>query len=173
MGSPGIKEGDKEKRATLSTADFLEIFRSWFFFCVQRVCAPDECQRSHGWDQEFRNMKDFAEKQKKCYQWVPWRFLDTEKLGKAHLAKTSVVGKTIMEKEDSVTSRPRGDIVVNDIGLLIGKITIFADMIQKVRREVVKIENLISTSTKRILEYIHLREDSMSNNNLKCDPSKV
>ncbi|KAL2749228.1 putative multidrug resistance-associated protein lethal(2)03659 isoform X1 [Vespula maculifrons] len=64
------------------------------------------------------------------------------------------------------------DIVVNDIGLLIGKITIFADMIQKVRRLVVKIENLISTSAERILEYIHLREDSMSNNDLKCDSSE-
>ncbi|KAL2732109.1 putative multidrug resistance-associated protein lethal(2)03659 isoform X1 [Vespula squamosa] len=55
---------------------------------------------------------------------------------------------------------------------IFGYDTHFWILIQKVRRQMVKIENLISTSVERILEYIRLKEDSMSNSNLKCNSSK-
>nr|XP_050853341.1 probable multidrug resistance-associated protein lethal(2)03659 isoform X3 [Vespula vulgaris] len=63
------------------------------------------------------------------------------------------------------------DTVVSDVGLVITQITTLIDILQWGVRQSVEVENLM-TSTERILEYSHLEEEPMLDNNPKCKPSK-
>lgn len=63
------------------------------------------------------------------------------------------------------------DTVVSDVGLVITQVTTLINILQWGVRQSVEVENLM-TSTERILEYSHLEEEPMLDNNPKCKPPK-